>query len=88
MGRTDKSARIAKAIELGEIKDYSEAARRFEINRTMISRRIKGITQSREEADSLYRQCLTSTQEKGSQYIDAAPGVAISLAPSSRRGAD
>jgi predicted site-specific integrase-resolvase len=67
MGHTDKSAGIVKAIpamESGEIKDYSEAARRFEVNDTTISRRIKGIKHSREEAGSLYRQCLTSTQEK------------------------
>jgi len=67
MGRTDKSARIAKviaAIESGEIKDYSKADRRFKVNHTTISRRIKGVTYLREEVDLLYRQSLISTQEK------------------------
>jgi hypothetical protein len=46
MGRCDKSARIAKAIaaiKLGAIKDYSKAARKLDVDRTTISKRIRGI---------------------------------------------
>jgi hypothetical protein len=49
MRRSDKSARIANAIiaiKLGEVKDYLEAARRFNIDHTTISKRTRGITYS------------------------------------------
>lgn len=59
MGRCDKSARIAKAIAViksGAIQDYSKAARESEVDRTTLSKRIRGVIQSsREEADSIYR---------------------------------
>lgn len=51
--RSDKSADIAKviaAIESREIKDYSEASWRFEVDRTTISKRIRRITRSRKES--------------------------------------
>ena len=47
MGRSDKSARIAKAIaafKSGEIKDYTTAAKVYNVDRTTISKRICGLT--------------------------------------------
>jgi hypothetical protein len=67
MARTDKSARIATAIAAirsGEITDYSKAAEKYKVDRTTISKRIRGLTKSRKEADSLFRQCLTDAQEE------------------------
>jgi hypothetical protein len=57
MGQCDKSVRITKtiaAIKSGDIQDYSKAAKMFQVDRTTLSERIRGITQSsREEADSI-----------------------------------
>jgi hypothetical protein len=67
MARADKSARIAAAIAAirsGEIKDYSKAAAKFNVDRTTISKRIRGLTKSRKDADSFWRQCLTNAQEE------------------------
>jgi hypothetical protein len=67
MAKTDLSARIAAAIhaiESGECADYTEAALKFEVDRTTISKRIRGITQSREDANLECRQCLTIAQEE------------------------
>jgi hypothetical protein len=58
MARTDKSARIAvaiAAIRSGEIKDYSKAAAKYNVDRTTISKRIRGLTKSRKDADSFWR---------------------------------
>jgi hypothetical protein len=67
MARTDKSARIAAAIaaiQSGEITDYSKAAAKFNVDRTTISKRIRGLTKSRRDADSFWRQCLTNAEEE------------------------
>jgi hypothetical protein len=67
MGRCGKSARIAKAvaaIEAGRFKNYITAADFFKCDPTSVSKRIRGVTHSRKEANSLYRQCLTSIQEQ------------------------
>jgi hypothetical protein len=67
MTRVDKSARIASAIAAirsGEIKDYSKAAAKFNVDCTTISKRIRGLTKSRKDADSFWRQCLTNAQEE------------------------
>jgi hypothetical protein len=67
MARVDKSARIAAAIaaiQSGEFKDYSKAATKFDVDRTTISKRIRGLTKSRKDADSFWRQCLTNAQEE------------------------
>jgi hypothetical protein len=58
MARVDKSAYIAvaiAAIRLGEFKDYSKAAAKFDVDRTTISKRIRGLTKSRKDADSFWR---------------------------------
>jgi len=67
MARADKSARInaaVAAIKRGEFTDYSKAARAFECDRTSISKRIRLLTRSDQDASSLYRQCLTNEQER------------------------
>jgi len=58
MARVDKSARInaaVAAIKRGEFTDYSKAARAFECDRTSISKRIRLLTRSDQNASSLYR---------------------------------
>lgn len=67
MAGIDKSARIEAAIEAirsGEVKDYSQAAKKYNVDRTTISKRIRGLTMSKRDASSLYRQCLTNEQEE------------------------
>jgi hypothetical protein len=67
MTRVDKSARIAAAIaaiRLGEIKDYSKAAAKFNVDRTTISKRIRGLTKSKKDANSFWHQCLTNAEEE------------------------
>jgi hypothetical protein len=67
MARADKSARIAAAIaaiQSREIKNYSIAAAKFNVDHTTISKSIRGLTKSRKDADSFWRQCLTNAQEE------------------------
>ena len=67
MGRADKSALVTKAvlaIRSGEFKDYSNAAKKFYYNHTAVIRRIKGLTKTRQEANSFYHQCLTTDKEE------------------------
>ena len=45
-------------------KDYIAITDFFEYDPTSASKRIRGVTCSRKEANSLYRQYLTSTQEQ------------------------
>jgi O6-methylguanine-DNA--protein-cysteine methyltransferase len=57
MGRADKSAQVTKAvlvIRLGEYIDYSNAAKKFHCSRMAVIRRIKGLTKTRQEANSFY----------------------------------
>lgn len=67
MARADKSARITNAVEAirsGEFKDCAKAAKHFGCDRSAVSRRLRGKTKSRKEADSFWRQCLTDEQEE------------------------
>jgi hypothetical protein len=67
MARADKSALVEKAvsaIKRGEFRDYSKAAARYGCDRTAVSKRIRGLTKTRQEANSFFRQCLTNTQEE------------------------
>ena len=57
MARVDKSACIVVAIatiKLGEIIDYSKAAAKFNVDRTTISKRIRGLTKSKKDANSFW----------------------------------
>ena len=57
MARVDKSARIAAAIaaiKLGEIIDYSKVAAKFDVDYTIISKRIHGLTKSKKDANSFW----------------------------------
>jgi hypothetical protein len=57
MGRADKSARITvvvKAIETGACTSYKACSIRFGVDRTTISKRVRGLTRLRKEAASVY----------------------------------
>jgi hypothetical protein len=67
MGRADKSALVSQvvlAIRSGEFKDYSNAAKKFHCSHMAVMRRIKGLTKTRQEANSFYHQCLTTNEEE------------------------
>jgi hypothetical protein len=67
MARADKSALISKAVaafRAGEFADYSKAATHFGVDRTSVSKRVRGLTKTRQEANSFYHQCLTNVQEE------------------------
>src|SRR6266536_2542238 len=67
MAREDSSARVEKAvsaIKRGEFRDYSKAARHYDCDQTAVSKRIRGLTKTWQEANSFFRQCLTNTQEE------------------------
>jgi hypothetical protein len=62
-----KSKRIdaaVAAIRRGEFSDYAKAAKEYKCDRGAVSRRIRGLTKSKKEADSFLRQCLTDEQEE------------------------
>ena len=52
------------AIRRGEFSDYGNAARKYGCTHTAVSRRIRGLTKSKKQADSFWRQCLTDEQEE------------------------
>jgi hypothetical protein len=57
MGRADKSAQVIKAvlaIRSREFKDYSNTVKKFYYSHTAVMRRIKGLTKTRQEANSFY----------------------------------
>jgi hypothetical protein len=67
MARIDKSARITKAIDAiqrGEFTEYSKAAGYYRCSRSAISRRIRGLTKTRQQANSFWYQYLTIEQEE------------------------
>jgi hypothetical protein len=52
MTRADKSALISAAvaaIERGEFTDYGATAKQFQVDRTSISKRIRGLAHSRKD---------------------------------------
>jgi len=58
MARVDKSALVKKAVSVikrGEFRDYSKAATYYGYDRTSISKRIRGLTKTRQEANSFFR---------------------------------
>ena len=65
--KTTKSERVdaaVAAIQRGEFIDYSNAALKFKCSRTAVSRRVRGLTKSKKEANSFWHQCLTIEQEE------------------------
>jgi Tc5 transposase DNA-binding domain len=67
MARIDKSARITKAVDTiqrGEFTDYAKVAKFYECSRSAISRRVRGLTKTRQQANSFWHQCLTIEQEE------------------------
>lgn len=66
MARANRSALISKAvaaIRAGEFTDYSKPAAFYGVNRTSVSKRVRGQTKTK-EANSFYHQCLTDEQEE------------------------
>jgi hypothetical protein len=62
-----KSSRIDQAIaaiERGEFTDYANAAKRFKCSQSGVSRRVRGLTKTKKEANSFWHQCLTIEQEE------------------------
>jgi hypothetical protein len=67
MARADKSALISKAVaafQPGEFAYYSKAAAHYGVHYTSVSKRIRGLTKTKNEVNSFYHQCLTSEQEE------------------------
>jgi hypothetical protein len=57
MGRVDKSVRITTVVEAIETRactSYKTCSIRFEVDRTVISKRVRGLIRSRKEAASVY----------------------------------
>jgi hypothetical protein len=52
------------AIQRGEFSDYANTAREHKCDRGALSRRIRGLTRSKKEANSFWHQCLTIEQEE------------------------
>ena len=52
------------AIQRGEFVDYANAAKHFKCSRSAVSRRVRGLTKTKQEANSFWRQCLTIEQEE------------------------
>jgi hypothetical protein len=67
MARADKSALISKAVAVlraGKFTNYSKAATHFGVDRNLVSKRVRGLTKTKNETNSFYDQCLTDEQEK------------------------
>jgi hypothetical protein len=57
MARTDKSAKISAAIDAikrGEFANYANTAKEYGYDRGALSRRIRGLTKTKKEANSFY----------------------------------
>jgi hypothetical protein len=62
-----KSKRIDPVVAIirrGEFSDYAKAAKEYKCDCRAMSRWIRGLTKSKKEADSFWRQCLTDEQEE------------------------
>ena len=67
MARADKSARINAAVDAirrREFNSYSAATDTYHIDRTAVSRRMRGFTKTRKEATAFYYQALSTTEEE------------------------
>jgi hypothetical protein len=65
--RSTKSERIEAAIDAikrGEFVDYANAATKYGCHRSTLSKRIRGLTKSKKDANSFFHQCLTIEQEE------------------------
>jgi hypothetical protein len=61
---TSPISKAKAAIESGECANYAEAARKFKIDRTSVSKRCRGKTRSKSQFLSENHQCLTTDQEE------------------------
>ena len=65
--RSTKSERIEAAIAAirrGEFVNYANAAAKYGCDCTTLSKRIRGLTKSKKDANSFFHQCLTIEQEE------------------------
>ena len=57
MAKIDKSARITAAVDAirrGEYTDYANAAKHYKCSQIAVSRRVRGLTKTRKEANSFW----------------------------------
>jgi alkylated DNA nucleotide flippase Atl1 len=52
------------AIQRGEFSNYVNAANKYGCHASAVSRRIRGLTKSKKEANLFWHQCLTIEQEE------------------------
>ena len=67
MARIDKSARITAAVDAirrGEFTNYANIAKHYKCLQTAVSRRVRGLTKTRQEANLFWHSCLTIKQEE------------------------
>ena len=67
MASASKIAAVAKAVDdfkSGEFGDYSAAAKKHGIDRTTVSKHIRGVTPHQGESYTHYRQALTNAQKE------------------------
>ena len=62
---TNEAIELAIAdLDLQETPNFTATAKKYNISRSTLSRRYKGIQLSRDESASLYRKLLTTAQEE------------------------
>ncbi len=64
MSHDERMEKAINAIESGEAKNYSEAARKYNVERSTLSRRHREKTRSRSQFLPESIQCLTAEQEE------------------------
>lgn len=67
MARADKSARINAAVDAirrGDFTTYSAATDFHNVDRTAVSRRMRGLTKTRKDATAFYHQALSTIEEE------------------------
>ena len=52
------------AIQRGEFTDYANAAKKYKCSRIAVSWRVRGLTETKQEANSFWHQCLIIKQEE------------------------
>jgi ATP-dependent protease Clp ATPase subunit len=64
MGNDEDMEKALDALNTQLVTNYSYIAKKFNVSRTQLMRRHKGICVSRSEATSIYHRLLTNTQEE------------------------
>jgi hypothetical protein len=55
---------VVVAIQRGEFVHFFNAVKKYEYSREAVSRRVRGLTKSKKQADSFWRQCLSDEEEE------------------------